>query len=88
MGPQFRAHIDRIPKGSKVQHIYNGDLASARLPVPSQDEQLRIANMLDLVRDRIEEEEPFHRALHSIKSALSSALLTGEIRVKPDEAIP
>jgi type I restriction enzyme, S subunit len=83
LGPHFRAHVARIPKGSKVQHIYNGDLETARVALPAPDEQVAIAGVLDLVRLRINSEQHTRSALHYVKSALMSVLLTGEIRVTP-----
>jgi len=55
------------------------------VPMPSGEEQASIVAILDDVRVRIEQEVLFQDGLVSLKSALSSALLTGELRVRPDE---
>lgn len=59
-----------------------------RIVCPSLDEQEKIAEIvLETVR-RLRAEEAYKESLGALKAALSSALLTGEIRVQPDEATP
>jgi type I restriction enzyme S subunit len=83
-GSHFRSHVDRIPKGSKVQHLYNADLEAARLSLPPRDEQRGVARILDALRERCAAEALCVQSLAKLKSALMSVLLTGEVRVKPD----
>lgn len=57
-------------------------------PVPSLDEQLELVSLIRSFDERIEVETSVVESLLSAKSALLSVLLTGELRVKTDEAAP
>jgi type I restriction enzyme S subunit len=86
-GPHFRFQIDRLTQGTKVQHIYNANLNSARLALPRSDhEQVRIAEaMFSITRSVLAEESQLEK-LRSEKNGLMQDLLTGKVRVKVDEA--
>lgn len=55
------------------------------LPLPESDEQARIADVFDTLDARSAEEVRFAEVCREAKHALMSVLLTGEVRVKPDE---
>jgi type I restriction enzyme S subunit len=59
---------------------------SMRIPLPGLDEQRELARVLTTVDLRLFAEEEAQAALADWKSALMSALLTGEVRAKPEEA--
>ena len=86
-GPHFRKHVDRIPQGSKVQHLYNRDLDESPLVLPTSTEQIEIAAILDSIQTRIVDEEAVLNPLRAVKSSLSSSLLSGELRV-PTDSVP
>jgi len=54
-------------------------------PLPALDEQLSISALATAIEERIHAEVATGDTLRSIKAALMSVLLTGEVRVKPDE---
>jgi type I restriction enzyme, S subunit len=83
-----QAWIGNRTKGSTFREITLGSLRVTPIPVPKSEEQQQIALALDAIESRILFEESSREGLQDCKSALSSALLTGEIRVKPDEATP
>ena len=84
-GPQFRLQIDRTPKGTKIQHLYNRDLESIILPIPNDlEEQERIASTLFMMAAKIESEEIYIAKLVKLKSGLMLDLLTGRVRVPED----
>lgn len=87
-GPQMQERIIGDAGGSTIKHIYISKLAKTPVPIPPMAEQLELVSILENVEARMRLEEATSRALTTLKSALSSALLTGEIRVKPDEATP
>lgn len=60
-------------------------IKSVMIPVPSKDEQLQIVAFLESIHTRQRCEESVLGELVELKSALSSALLSGEVRVTPDE---
>ena len=60
-------------------------LFDSKVPRPSLDEQRAIIDVFKALDERAETEEAWCEQLRSVKSALMSVLLTGEVRVKPDE---
>lgn len=81
-GPHFRMYVDSIPQGTKVQHLYNQNLDSARLLIPkSRSEQQIIAEMFWVCEKKIEITSKNLKKLRSLKRALLHDLLTGKKRV-------
>jgi len=80
-GPQFRAHMVVRGQGSKVQHLYNRDLESARLPVPPAIDQGAIARSMWDARDAVEAAAAAQKAMLQIKAGLRHELFTGRTRV-------
>lgn len=72
-------------KGSTFREITLGRLRELPTPVPTAEEQARIGSALDGVETRLRAEEQAREGLSLVKAALMSVLLTGEVRVKPDE---
>jgi type I restriction enzyme S subunit len=60
-------------------------LCPLRFPLPPLDEQNEIVAALDAMDSRVGREQDVLSGLRPLKSALMSVLLTGEMRVKPDE---
>lgn len=58
------------------------------MPRPELEEQVRIGTTFGALDSRISSEREYLSALRHEKSALMSVLLTGELRVTPDEAAP
>jgi type I restriction enzyme S subunit len=86
-GTYFRAQIDRIPQGTKVQHIYNSDLNAIILPMPKeQSEQRAIAEILFTLSALVRSQESLIAKLKQMKAGLLHDLLTrgldenGELR--------
>lgn len=86
-GPHFRFHIDRLTQGTKVQHIYNANLNSARFAVPDdKSEQTKIADILFSTTRTVIAERTRLDNLQQHKTGLMQDLLTGKVRVKVDAA--
>jgi type I restriction enzyme S subunit len=81
-GHQLRMSIARQVA---VSGISAGDLVQLHVPVPSLDEQRVIASAIDTLGARLSGEHQVREQLGNLKTALMSVLLTGEVRVKPDE---
>ncbi|MEG4489737.1 restriction endonuclease subunit S [Microcoleus sp. D3_18_C4] len=86
-GTYFRAQIDRIPQGTKVQHIYNSDLDAIILPMPKeQSEQRAITEILFTLSALVRSQESLIAKLKLMKAGLLHDLLTrgldenGELR--------
>lgn len=67
-------------------HIKKSELKAFRVPVPPPSEQNRISMTLDSNLQAEEANGNLLRALRDLKVGLSAALLSGELRVTPDEA--
>jgi type I restriction enzyme S subunit len=70
---------------TSIAHLTGVRFEAMLMPVPPLDEQRQIAKALAGVSDRILAERSAWRCLAQMKAALMSVLLTGEVRVKPDE---
>lgn len=67
------------------KNLNAGLVKDVLIPIPALSEQREMARLLDSVDARIRSGHE-ERAVHlAVKSALMSVLLTGEVRVKPDE---
>lgn len=60
-------------------------IANTIVPVPSLGEQVEIVRVAQVLETRCEAEARYLGDLRSLKSALMSVLLTGEVRVNPHE---
>ncbi|MGO9836454.1 MAG: restriction endonuclease subunit S [Polyangiaceae bacterium] len=63
-----------------------GSVKRFLVPCPPKAEQIAIGVVLDALEMRVASEEVVIGALNLLKSALMAVLLTGELRVTPDEA--
>lgn len=69
---------------TSIAHLGLKRFASIQMPIPSCAEQSEIVGILAGVDARINAEEASSVALKATKSALTSVLLTGELRVCPE----
>lgn len=96
IGARFLFHVfsDKYEELRSLGHEGTQKNLNARLvgevviPKPSEDEQRVIVSVLDGVQARIDAERKLGNYLVTMKSALMSVLLTGELRVTPDGAAP
>jgi type I restriction enzyme S subunit len=72
--------------GVSQVNINRGKMAAMKIPVPPPEEQRELVGVLFSADDRSATECNYLDQLRSIKAALMSVLLTGEVRVKPDQA--
>jgi type I restriction enzyme S subunit len=71
--------------GSTSPHVNVGAVKRFLVPRPLKTEQIAIGALLDSVELRVESEKAVLDGCSAFKVALMSVLLTGEVRVKPDE---
>lgn len=86
--PGSRQQIEDGATGSSrsMKNISQEKLRALIVPQPPLDEQVAISHSFDILAERARSEEATLDAMRTLKSALMSVLLTGEVRVKPDEA--
>ena len=70
--------------GTGMKYIGIGRISELWIPVPKADEQEVISSRLDRLETRIDAETSVKDCLLVLKEALTSVLLTGELRVTPD----
>ncbi len=83
-----QGRLRSLQKGTDLPHISKAELESCVVPLPGADEQEKIGALIRQVDARLFAEEEALGATAVLKNALQSALLTGELRVSPDEPSP
>lgn len=77
--------IDARTKGSTFNEITLGTLRKVPIPYPERlDEQQEIAEKLDKITEKLEQESAYLTELEALKRGLMQDLLTGKVRVNPD----
>ena len=69
---------------TSVAHLGVKRFANLNLALPGLDEQAAIAERIETISSRENSEWDHVKQLHTVKSALMSVLLSGELRVTPD----
>jgi type I restriction enzyme S subunit len=87
LGPHFQSLLLSKATGSTVQGIKQSALRKLLVVVPPLEEQGLIGQLVQSVADRETIENRNRIALERLKVALTFVLLTGEVRVTPDEAV-
>ena len=77
--------MDCAKQTTNLASINSTQLKAFPVPLPDRDEQSEIIDTLAAVGRRQDAERAILSGLQSTKSALMSVLLTGEVRVTPDE---
>ena len=85
--PISRAQIEDGATGSSksMKNISQAALRDVVVPVPSIEEQKRISAFVEALDVRTAAEQHALTGIRAVKAALMSVLLTGEVRVTPDE---
>ncbi|MFN9622504.1 MAG: restriction endonuclease subunit S [Cyanobacteriota bacterium] len=73
-------------KQTTMTTISQPDLAPLPVPLPPLVEQLAIVDRFDVIHIKVNEEQVVISKLRSLKQGLMDDLLTGRVRVKPEEA--
>jgi type I restriction enzyme S subunit len=71
--------------GQTMLNLNTEILGSTPVVVPTFNEQREIAGALSSIEENLQSTRMEISALLDLKSALMSVLLTGEVRVRPDE---
>ena len=81
----LEGHLRVQQKGTDLPHISRDEILDSLIPLPSVDEQRAIALAITAINHRTKAENETLACSMAAKSALMSVLLTGELRVTPDE---
>lgn len=76
--------IAKVAQGHSIVHLYNGNLKSIKLSIPSKEEQTKIANFLSLLDKKIELQTKKIEALKLYKLCLKNRVFneSGMLRYK------
>lgn len=83
-----RSRLLSTTGGSDMRNVSQSNLRALLFPLPCLEEQVKISGVLDAVDGQTASERAMLDELLGLRSALMSVLLTGELRVTPDEATP
>jgi type I restriction enzyme, S subunit len=81
----FKNHIDNAVVGTTRAELSIGILRKLSLFLPEKNEQDQIAQILRSVDSKLNAEKKYMAKLKNKKTALMQDLLTGKVRVPPDE---
>lgn len=81
-----RGAILKRQGGLAQQHFNVGEMKQLLVPIPSIEEQDLIIERLQVIDARLGVERALAKAITIVKAALSSSLLSGELRVIPEVA--
>lgn len=84
--PGLQRQIRDQTRGQAVKGINIGDVRRLLIPLPPRDEQEQLARSFKAILANDVATRASLDALRRTKAALSSALLTGEVRVSPEAA--
>ena len=87
MSPPVRRQIQMLTGSSGRPVISSNMLQQILIPLAPISEQLAISECCNSIQQRISQESSTVNALRSLKSSLSSSLLSGELRV-PTDSVP
>jgi len=78
--------VSRITRQGAQENINTGEYCSILLPLPPITEQQKIVSILETVDQNIEQERKTKKSLQELKRGLMQDLLTGTVRVDPEQA--
>lgn len=82
-----RSEWNRLMAGSTHKTIYMPIFQNLQVPLPPYQEQVAIADIADKLDQRLTAEKAVVKQLLELKTDLTTSLLTGKIRVTPDEGL-
>lgn len=80
----YNRWVTRITRQGAQENINTGEYQSVLIPIPPIEEQREIVSILETVDDEIEQERETKQSLEELKRGLMQDLLTGKVRVDPD----
>lgn len=86
--PRTLARVASLATGTTRSRVSRTALGLLPVPLPLLDEQRALAQFFDVVDQRQQAEEAAGTDLREVKRALSSALLSGEVRVQSTGGAP
>lgn len=82
---KLRKKISTLAKGSSISNVYNSDLKTLEIILPSLAEQTKIANFLTTVDEKIKALKEKKLLFEEYKKGLMQKIFSQEIRFKQDD---
>jgi len=73
--------LQTLATGTTIPYLNKGEFKKLNIPLPSQEEQYKISNMLSIIDKKIKKEERYKQKLKVLKEGLMQDLLKGKVRV-------
>jgi len=82
---KLRKKISTLAKGSSISNVYNSDLKKLKIPLPTLEEQEKIASFLTSIDTKIEQLTKKESLLKEYKKGVMQKIFSQEIRFKTDD---
>ncbi|MCP9755975.1 restriction endonuclease subunit S [Lacihabitans sp. CCS-44] len=82
---KLRKKISTLAKGSSISNVYNSDLKTLEIILPTLAEQTKIANFLTTIEEKIQALKEKKRLSEEYKKGLMQKIFSQEIRFKKDD---